>query len=282
MVGDFPNMLISSETGIGFNQFIIFMMPICLILFGILLIYLRLKIGDFAVSGRGKAIRNQIRCPKLTYTERNAVKRAVIVLCHVIFLFMISGKMSLNPSAIALLGGMSLFLLSGIDRSAVVSRVGFNDILFFIGLFIVVGGLEASGLLQYISEVITLFSFGKTWLQCLVLMWSAAFLTAFLNAGPTTALFFPIVLGFSLSPPHHIIWWALSLGVLAGSSATICGATAGPVAATLVEKFIPQYRRSLSSENTITYGQFAKMGVPVMLLFLSVSSVYITYLCLYF
>lgn len=282
MVGDFPNMLISSETGIGFSEFIIFMMPICLILLGILLMYLKLKSGYFAVADKEKAIRGQIRCAKLTHRERKTVRRAVFVLCHVIFLFVISGKISLNPSAIALFGGLSLFLFSGIDRRTVVSRAGFNDILFFIGLFMVVGGLEASGLLQYISRGITFLSFGKSWLLCLILMWSAAFLTAFLNAGPTTALFFPIVLGFSLSPPHHIIWWTLSLGVLAGSSATIFGATAGPVAATLVENFSSHYRLSLSGGNTITYGQFAKIGIPVMLLFLSVSSVYITYLCLYF
>jgi Na+/H+ antiporter NhaD/arsenite permease-like protein len=282
MVGDFPNMLISSETGIGFNEFIIFMMPICLILLGVLLIFLKLKIGVFAVDDQKKAIRSGIRPHRFTYRDRKALRRVAFVLCHVIFLFIISQKISLNPSAIALFGGLSLFLFSGIDRRTMVSRAGFNDILFFIGLFMMVGGLEASGLLLYISKGITTLAFGKPWLLCLILMWSAALLTAFLNAGPTTALFFPIVLGFGLMPPQHIIWWALSLGVLAGSSATIFGATAGPVSATLVENYSSQYGLSLSGGNTLTFGQFAKIGVPVMLLFLSVSSVYVTYLCLCF
>ena len=282
MVGDFPNMLISSETGIGFGEFIIFMMPICLVLLGILLVYLKLKIGDFAAPDNEKSIRGQIRAPAFTYRQRKALRRVAFVLCHVIFLFIISQRISLNPSAIAVFGGLSLFLFSGIDRMTLIRRVGFNDILFFIGLFIVVGGLEASGLLQYISRGITTLSCDKPWLLCLILMWSAALLTAFLNAGPTTALFFPIVLGFGLMPPQHIIWWALSLGVLAGSSATIFGATAGPVSATLVEDYSSKYGLSLSGGNTITFGQFAKLGIPVMLLFLSVSSVYITYLCLYF
>jgi Na+/H+ antiporter NhaD/arsenite permease-like protein len=272
MVGDFPNMLISSEAKIGFNEFIIFMMPICLILLGVLLIFLKLKINVFAVADQKKPFQGRIRPPRFTYRERKALRRVAFVLCHVIFLFIISERISLNPSAVALFGGLSLFLFSGIERRTLVSRAGFNDILFFIGLFVVVGGLEASGLLLYISKGITTLSLGKPWLLCLVLMWSAALLTAFLNAGPTTALFFPIVLGFGLMPPQHIIWWALSLGVLAGSSATIFGATAGPVSATLVENY----------GNTLTFGQFAKIGVPIMLLFLSISSVYITYLCLYF
>jgi len=281
MVGDFPNMLIASETGIGFSEFIVFMLPICLILFGILLMYLRLKIREFPVPDTKEALRNQIRSPELNQRERRALRRAIIVLCHVILLFILSEKTFLNPSAIALFGGLSLFLFSGIDRKKVLSKVGFNDILFFIGLFVVVGGLEGSGLLQYISRGLTVLSFGKPWLLCLILMWSAAFFTAFLNAGPTTALFFPIVLGFTLALPHHVMWWSLSLGVLAGSSATIFGATAGPVAASLVENFSSKYQLGLSGGNTITFGQFARVGMPVMLLFLSVSSVYVTHLYFY-
>ncbi len=282
MVGDFPNMLISSETGIGFNEFVIFMMPICLILLGVLLIFLKLKIGAFAVPDKQNAIQSQIRRPKFTYRERRALRRAAFVSCHVIFLFIISEKISLNPATVALFGGLSLFTFCGIDRRTLVNRVGFKDILFFIGLFIVVGGLEASGLLQHISKCIVALSSGKSWLLCLILMWSAAFVTAFLNAGPTTTLFLPVVLGFGLMPPHHIIWWALSLGVLAGSSATIVGATAGPVSATLMENFSSRNRNrlSLSAGDTITFEQFAEIGIPVMFLFLSVSSVYVSYLCL--
>jgi Na+/H+ antiporter NhaD/arsenite permease-like protein len=110
-------------------------------------------------------------------------------------------------------------------------------------------------------------------------MWSSALLTAFLNAGPTAALFFPVVMGVNMALPHHVIWWSLSLGVLAGSSATILGATAGPVAGTLVERFGSRRLPGLSGARLINFGQFAKIGVPVMLLFLSVSSVYIIYLC---
>jgi Na+/H+ antiporter NhaD/arsenite permease-like protein len=278
MVGDFPNMLISSETGIGFSEFIIYMMPICLILLGILLMYLRLKIGDFSVADHQEFPRKQIRAPRLSLKQRKARRKAIFVLCHVVFLFVISEKTSLNPSAVALFGGLSLFLFSGIDRRKILSGLGFNDILFFTGLFVVVGGLEASGLLQYIAKGLTLLSFGKPWLLCLVLMWSAAALTAFLNAGPATTLFFPIVLGLTLSLPHHVMWWALSLGVLAGSSATIFGATAGPVAAGLMESFGSRAPLELPGGNTITFRQFARTGVPVMLLFLSVSSVYVTYL----
>ncbi|MFH1491274.1 MAG: SLC13 family permease, partial [Pseudomonadota bacterium] len=279
MVGDFPNILISSEAGIGFSEFIIYMMPICLILLGILLIYLKLKIGDLPVSKPKVVTAKEIRGPQITRRERWAVRRAVFVLFHVVFLFIISDRISLNPSAVALFGGLSLFLFSGLDRREVLSRIGSNDILFFMGLFVVVGGLEASGLLPYLSLGLAGLSFGKPWALCLVLMWSAALMTAFLNAGPTAALFFPVVMGFNMALPHHVVWWSLSLGVLAGSSATILGATAGPVAGTLLERFGSRTIQGLSGGNVISFGQFARIGVPVMFLFLSVSSVYIVYLC---
>ena len=282
MVGDFPNMLISSEALIDFNQFIIFMMPICMILFSILLLYFKFKFTDFDQDFLITTKQVKISKPKIALKDQRAARRAIFILCHMVFLFTISKKISLNPSAIALFGGLSLFLFSGLNKGKIVSQIGFNDILFFIGLFVVVGSLEASGMLQYVSEGIKVLSFGKPWLLCLTLMWSAAFLTAFLSAGPTTALFFPIVVGLGILPPHHMIWWSLSLGVLAGSSATIVGATAGPVAATLVEQFSSKYGIKLAGGNTIPQRQFVRIGVPIMFIFLTVSSIYIIGLSLMF
>ena len=281
MIGDFPNMLISAEAGIGFNQFIVFMMPICMIILGIVLIFLTSK----SVNSKNIVPKKNTRIlkivkPRLTERERKALRKSIFVLCLIIILFAVSELISVTPPAIALLGGVTLFLFSGVNRRAIVNQVGFNDILFFTGLFIVVGSLEACGFLQYISSGITVLSLGKPWLLCLVLMWAAAFLTAFLSAGPTTALFFPIILGIGMTPPHHIIWWSLSLGVLAGSSATIVGATAGPVATSLVENFSSRHQLGPDGINTITYQQFARIGVPAMFLILAASSIYILCLCM--
>ncbi len=283
MVGDFPNMLIASQTGIGFGRFAIFMMPICLILLALMLIYLKIRIGRFPVAPTAKTSPCETAPPPgYTPIQKRALRRGLFVLAHVIFLFVISSIISLNPSAVALLGATSLFLFSGLDRGKIMEGVGFNDILFFTGLFVVVGALEAVGLLDHFSGALETFSFGRPWLLCLLLMWTAALLTAFLNAGPTATLFFPVVVGCATAPSHDIIWWSLSLGVLAGSSATIFGATAGPVAVTLLEKFNTENGPSPYGEGTtITFGQFAATGLPLMLIFLSVSSLYVAFLCHY-
>ncbi|MEE8400328.1 MAG: SLC13 family permease [Desulfobacterales bacterium] len=278
MIGDFPNMLIATEAGIGFIEFIVFMMPICLILLGLLLIYLWSTYGRSPrYTARTKA--SPLKEPAHHPRNHRITNRALFVLFHMIFLMLLADRISLHPSAIALLAGAILFLFSGVDHRTIIKGIGFNDLLFFFGLFVVVGGLEATGLLLYITRAAIALSFGKPWFLCLILMWSAAFLTAFLNAGPATAFLFPIVLSFSQGPPGHVIWWALSLGVLAGSSATILGATAGPVAVTLVENHHLKRTSGSLEGGSLSFAGYARTGVPVALIFLCVSSVYITYLC---
>ncbi|MBF0202804.1 MAG: PDZ domain-containing protein [Desulfamplus sp.] len=304
MVGDFPNMLIASGAGIGFNQFIVFMMPMCMILFGIMLLYLKARLdyfGDIEEEDDGRddkfygqrLERERFIQPKFTIKERRTIKRALFILIHMLVLFSLSDLLSLNPSAIALAGGLSIFLFSGMNKSLLLRQIYFNDVFFFTGLFIIVGGLEASGLLQYITDFIMTISMGKPWLCCMVVMWVAAFFTAFLSAGPTTALFFPIVAGIGAMPSHNIIWWSLSLGVLAGSSATVIGATAGPVATTLVENFSSKYPLVMKSGigvkgvidmkdsiktnigKRFSFRQFSGLGIPIAFVFLIVSNIYI-------
>jgi Na+/H+ antiporter NhaD/arsenite permease-like protein len=281
MIGDFPNMIISSETGIAFIPFIANLMPICLILLGVLLVILKKKSHVFG-SLNVLAQPDKMTEPRLTSKERSVVRRALFVLFHMIFLFCLSEWVSLSTSAVALIGGLSLFLFSGIDKKSLLSRIPFNDILFFTGLFVVVGGLEATCLLEYVSKGIVFLSFGKVWLLSLVVMWSAAFITAFLSAGPTTALLIPVELGLGMQPPHHIIWWALSLGVLAGASASIVGATAGPVSISLIENYSKKYRMTLAGGNTLTSSQFSQIGLPVMFAFLAFSTVYILWMEMFY
>ena len=279
MVGDFPNMLIASETNVTFNEFIIYMMPICLVLLAILLLFLyrQSRNGDFEMSFSATVKKNTQHL-NFTPEKRRSVKRSIFVLIHVILLFTLSDKLSLKPSAIALLGGLSLFLFSGINRHKIVQRVGFNDILFFIGLFVVVGGLESSGLIHYVTDFIGKISFNSKHMACLLMMWTGALVTAILSAGPTTALLFPIALSLQHLVGGHLIWWSLSLGVLAGSSGTLIGATAGPVAASLVEKYSSMYGVTFDGERTIGYKNFLKTGLPVMGSFLVISSLYIIWL----
>jgi len=141
-----------------------------------------------------------------------------------------------------------------------------------------VGGALHSGLLENISHTITSISAGNRLFYLLTLMWVAAFFTAFLNAGPSTAFFIPIVMHSQFTNFSDLVWWALSLGVLAGSSATITGATAGIVTQTMLEE--KSTSGMLSKDGRfLTFGEYSKVGVPIALMFLVISSLYIAFLC---
>jgi Na+/H+ antiporter NhaD/arsenite permease-like protein/S1-C subfamily serine protease len=337
MVGDFPNMLIGTETGLPFYQFTSYMLPICLLELFVLLVYLRFAqtslfkaaapLRSLSADGYPNFEPLDEDCPELSdpadragsnntllntirhrlgkaIKSRDILRRGLIILAMVIVGFLLSDILNWSPAVIALAGGIIALAFGGCEPFSLLQKVSIRDILFFSGLFVLVGAAEASGGLGYISGAIVHLSFGNTLILCLLLMWVGAFVTCFLNAGPTTALFLPVVLSFKSAAPHSLYWWSLSLGVCAGSSGTLVGATAGSVTATIIDRFIKEQNESTagSAENAqigsvealgdssnstdkdsqnltkLTFKEYASLGFPIMLIFLLISSIYITVL----
>lgn len=331
MVGDFPNMLIGTETGLPFYQFTSYMLPICLLELFVLLVYLRIArpstfkaaapLRSLSADGYPNFEPLDEDCPELsdpadgadgnytlfntirsrlgkTIKSRDTLRRGLIILAIVIAGFLLSDIMNWSPAIIALVGGIIALAFGGCEPFSLLQKVSIRDILFFSGLFVLVGAAEASGALGYISGAIVSLSFGNTLIMCLLLMWAGAFVTCFLNAGPTAALFLPIVLSFKSAAPHSLYWWSLSLGVCAGSSGTLVGATAGSVTATMIDRFIKERNESAvgpveaeeavgNSSNfdsnkdgqaltKLTFREYASLGLPIMVIFLLISSIYIT------
>jgi len=318
MVGDFPNMLIGTETGIAFTKFIVYMMPVCLIELFVLLFYIRLSQKKLFVKEKKKTEVNIYEeLPQLAYCNGGnvtnnenlfhrikqklkqgmknpeAVKRGLVILGILVVAFLISDFIHVSPALIALMGGLAGIFLGKVKIGTILERLNYKDMLFFSGLFILVGAAEASGLLHWLGEVVVHLSFGNVLVRCLLLMWLAGIVTAFLNAGPSAALFLPLVMNFKMSSPHYLYFWALSLGVLAGSSATLTGATAGSVSSNMLDEFLNVHGRReknwrkfanrktyLSSSNIhdnspLSFRKYSKTGIPVALIFLIISSVYI-------
>ncbi|MHC4293972.1 MAG: SLC13 family permease [Planctomycetota bacterium] len=230
------------------------------------------------------AVRQNLR---RTIRNPEALKRGAVILAGVIAGFLVCDKLGCSPAVIALAGGAMALVLGGCEPVSVLQKVQIKDILFFSGLFVLAGAAEASGALNYMTEFLVHLSFGNVLILSLLLMWVGALVTCFLNAGPTTALFLPVVLSFQGAAPHNLYWWALSLGVCAGSSGTLAGATAGSVTATMLDKFVkkrealPETSGETSEGNnkrnkTLTFREYASMGIPIMLLFLFISTIYIT------
>ncbi|MBF0410777.1 MAG: trypsin-like peptidase domain-containing protein [Candidatus Riflebacteria bacterium] len=314
MIGDFPNILISAEMNIPFMQFIYFMFFICLFEQLVYLMFLRFSkselfndekknkkssrrifselydddwkddFPELANSSPEKKSMNSImkqldnEWPQ-AIVNKTALKRGLIILGLVSLGFIFFGNYINYSAYIAFSGGMAALLFGGCSRIELLKKMSLIDLLFFSGLFIMVGAAEASGLTMYLSELLVFISFGNVLVISLFLMWTGAFLTCFLNAGPTMALFIPIVLSLGKVAPYNLFWWALSLGICAGSSATITGATAGAVTATMFENFKKKMSGSEDYNfSSLTFMNYAKWGIPAMFLFLTLSTVYISLL----
>ncbi|MBL6988546.1 MAG: hypothetical protein ISR65_02135 [Bacteriovoracaceae bacterium] len=270
MLGDFPNMLIASKMHIPFHLFIKHMMPICLINLGVMLLYFYRKV-DFGDSATTEDKLVQLTLPNASITNSKALNLSILVLITMIGFFMFS---RISPGIVALVGAGILLAFSSIDKEEIIARVNYTDLGFFLLLFVLIGGVESSGLLETVSDGVLYVSGGNEFVRLLILMWGASFVTMFFNAGPTTILFLPMFLGVSGLQPHNLIFWALSLGICAGSSGSLNGATAGPVSLTLMEKFYRNDSKTDKREH-LTYASYSIIGFPIMYLHLLISTLYV-------
>ncbi|MBF0106093.1 MAG: hypothetical protein HQM16_12290 [Deltaproteobacteria bacterium] len=271
MIGDFPNILIASEMNIPFHSFIKNMMPLCLVNLGIMLAFFYYKVAFKASTESIK-----ITLPDAEIIHPRALKLCLVTLAFwiVIFMFPIipAGLMALCTSFV-------LLLTCGIDRATIIKKIRYQDLLFFLFLFIFVGGVQYSGLLKTVVDGLFFLAGKNSFLQCIFLMWAACLVTTLLNAGPTAALFLPMFLMVGGFHPDTLIFWALSLGVCAGSSGTLNGATAGPVVSTMMAQF-NQETKTTDPDDYLTFGGYAKYGLPIMYLHLMTATIYICFIYL--
>ncbi|MFC1706876.1 SLC13 family permease, partial [Planctomycetota bacterium] len=288
MIGDFPNMLIASETGLQFHDFVLYMMPPCLVLLGVTILFMKSARPRSAEQQHQETLSPPRRrapasapCPAASRPQAKR-KRALAVLITVVVAFLFCGRFGIAPATVAMAGGFVILLSWSRAAPQLLLKAGFSDVMFFLCLFVLVGAVEASGFLDILANGMLDLSGGSSLGLALLLMWVAAMVTTFLSAGPTTALFAPIVLGLGTSASHGLYWWALSLGVCAGSSATITGATAGPVALTKLREFLDRTQEAPGSlpAESLTFVDYARTGVPLMGLFLLLSSGYVAILSL--
>jgi Na+/H+ antiporter NhaD/arsenite permease-like protein len=159
-----------------------------------------------------------------------------------------------------------MMLVGRQDIEEVVRDVEWTTILFFIGLFIVVGGMVQTGVIKLLADAIINISGGKVLLTMVILLWASAFLSAVLDNIPFVATLIPLIQamaaqGMDVTP----LWWAISLGACLGGNGTMLGASANVVLCTIAGK----------NGYPITFGQYAKVGMPVMIVTVAIANVFL-------
>lgn len=269
LIGDPPNIMIGSQVGFTFNDFLfnnsIIALPILLltsILFALL--YKKVLIADESVKAKVLAVNE-----KDAITDGPLLLKSMIVFSLVILGFIFNSVLHIESPTIALTGAVILVFLSGISSEEILHEVEWKTIFFFIGLFILVGGIEATGVIEILAKDVLLLTHGDVFMTTLSILWVSAIASAFIDNIPFVATMIPMIteMGQLSGIDIYPLWWALSLGACLGGNGTIIGASANVVAIGIAEA--QGYR--------ITFGHFFRVAFPFMILTIIIATVYMIF-----
>ncbi|MBI9099332.1 MAG: ArsB/NhaD family transporter [Spirochaetaceae bacterium] len=269
LIGDPPNIMIGSAAGLGFTDFIINLGPLVLILLFshcvLILLFFKKKM-EVSMERRARIMEFDERA---SITDKALLIKSLSVLFLVLLLFLLHGLITLEPSTVALGGAALLMLLAGGDEvEDFFHEVEWSTIFFFIGLFIMVGGLVELGVINFLAEKYLQLTAGNLVLTSESIIWVSGFLSAFLDNIPYVATMIPLVerLGQDIGQASiGPVWWSLAIGACLGGNGTLIGASANVVSAGI----------SGRSGYKISFMEFTKYGMIIMVITLAISSVYV-------
>ena len=264
LIGDPPNIMIGSAANIDFNSFIVHMGPTIFVSFSVSLVLLRILFR--------KELRSQVHnFEELQKEDENKLikdkvllKKSIVVLLLVVGLFVVHGSLHIEPSVIALGGAALLMVITRARPERVLHEVDWSTLIFFTGLFIIVGAAEQAGTIQLLSSTALSITGGDPWFTLIIVIWLSALASAFVDNIPFTATMIPMIQTLNADPTiagtfgnfqFSPLWWALSLGANLGGNGTLIGSSAGIIAAGLSEK----------NGFLITFNRFFRIGFPFML-----------------
>ena len=260
LVGDPPNLMIGSAANIAFTPFVEKMGLIVLVAWLGTLFFLRVLFKtDLDKKAEGTFT------DVIPYKDKSLWNKSLMVLALMVVLFIIHNQIHWEPWMVAVVGLIILSLMAkSLEFEEVMHEVEIPLLMFFISLFMIVGGVENSEFLQYLGQFIIPFVKEDFLLACIVLMWVAAIMSAAIDNIPFTAAMIPIILSLEAQGINvAALWWCLALGVGMGGNGTHIGSTANVYIVTVSERLA---RREGNPDLAITPLLWAKKGLPVMIL----------------
>jgi Na+/H+ antiporter NhaD/arsenite permease-like protein len=264
LVGDPPNVLIASASGFSFVDFLVYSLPIVAVAWLVALLLLRyLFRAELAVvPPKADAVLNLN--PAEALDDPATARKVLIVLGLAIVVFFVHHLLHLSPAFVAMGAAALALVWVRPDVHKTLQRVEWSVLIFFGALFVMVGGLEASGVLAAVATLLDRASVLPPVLLGVLMIWIVAVLSAVVDNVPITIALIPVIqqlegTGVDVFP----LWWALAFGAGFGGNGTIIGSTANIVVASLSER----------TRLPITSALWNKRGLPVMLVTCAVTSV---------
>ncbi len=276
LIGDPPNIIIGSKVGLTFNQFILNLtVPVIfcfLAAIGFMWLVNRSKLKPIDTN-LTKLFSVQLLLEKIRINyldvkiDRVFLAKSVGCLCLAIFLFVTQTITKISPGVVAIFMAMVLFVITKVDVEHMLEEIEWSTLLFFAGLFILVGVLEEYGVIEWIAQNIFMRVGDNPYVAVLMVLWVSGIVSGFLDNIPFTITMIPIVqLMMQANPiPNNILWWALSLGACLGGNLTMIGASANIVSVGMAKRV----------NQNITFFEFMRFSAAITLLTLVIASAYL-------
>ncbi len=279
LIGDPPNIMIASKAKLNFMDFIIHLAPIVIVLMVVFLIVIKV------VFGKKLKTRDELKQRIMQMNEKEAIKdpvllkKSLFVLGLVLTGFVFHGTLHYQPATIALFGAGLLLLLSKTHNPHhYLAEIEWTTIFFFIGLFIIVGGVVKVGLIKWMSLKMLDITQGNLFATSMLIMWFSAIASAIVDNIPYVATMNPLVIDMAKElwpgaqgvdllqhPDLMPVWWSLALGACLGGNGSPIGASANVIVVGMAEK----------AGKRITFVRFLGYGVPITILTVFISMIYV-------
>jgi Na+/H+ antiporter NhaD/arsenite permease-like protein len=278
LIGDPPNILIGSQVGLDFNAFVLNLTPVIIVVMAVQAIMIHLLWGKDLKTTPEREARVMAMRPVESITDWLLLKQSLFVLSAVMIAFVLARPLHLEPATIALFGAAVLMLLDNwahhTEKASHNIHQTFSDvewitIFFFIGLFIVVHGVEVGGLLKLLADKLVAATGGDLAHAGYAILWSSAVLSAIVDNIPFVATMIPLIK--SMAPAYggpdkiEALWWCLSLGACLGGNGTLIGASANLTVAGLSERAGVPFR----------FMVYTAYAFPMMLVSIAICHVYV-------
>ena len=281
LIGDPPNILIGSATGFSFTDFLFTLGPVVLILLILMVIafyFVPMKSLKTSPQNREKIMMFK---EADTITDHRLLKQCLLILFLVIAGFIIGEHYHIRPGTTAMVGAAMLLLITsiGVDEKSQSTRlhetlneVEWPALFFFMGLFVIVAGVEHAGLLSILGAKLLKATGGDQAATALTTLWLSALISACLDNIPFVATMIPLVdsIGVGLGGPEYLtpVWWSLALGACLGGNGSLIGAAANVMVAGISER----------AGYPLSFTRFAMVGVPVMLITIIIAHGYLYFM----
>ncbi|WP_417027279.1 SLC13 family permease [Baileyella intestinalis] len=266
MIGDPPNIMIGSASGLSFMDFIANTGAAAVLIIIAQIIVMKFLYKEQLESGPINKTSVMNLDPDKSITNRKLMKQSIAVMVLVVIGFVIHDKLGFDSCMIALGAAAIMLIIGHQEVDQIISEVEWTTIVFFMSLFVVVGGLERTGVIHSISSWLISATEGHYILTMLVLLWASALLSSVLDNIPFVATLIPLVLTMQQQGMNvEAFWWAISLGACLGGNGTMIGASANVVLSDIANKH----------GYPITFKSYLRVGFPFMLMSVGIATVFL-------